>query len=125
MSGYRCCSALDAPARHSSQALYYGLMILISCLLHAGAWQFRHWLQHQALILPKPRPPLEVTLTTAPQPFPVSPAPAAPAASVLAAPPAPEPPKPKAQPAPKLKAPPRAAPTPSASTAATSRRSTS
>ena len=57
--------------------LRYVLVMLVSALLHAGAWQLRHLLYLHPETLPKPKPPIEVTLVAVPKPVAEAAAPAA------------------------------------------------
>lgn len=109
MPCWRCGKALDSPRRLvDSLALRYGLVLAISALLHAGAWLFRERLNLYPETLPKPKPPIEVTL--APLAKPVAPAPAEPAGASQN----PEPVKPAVKPA---EAPPKAVAKPPKSSA--------
>lgn len=98
--------------------LRYLLVILLSLLLHLGAWQFRGYLEHRPDSLPKPKPPIEVSLVQAPGPMAETSPVAGPAPSQPQAEPAPKAapaPKPIAKPLPPA---PKPAAKPSAPTAA-------
>lgn len=78
--------------------LRYVLVVLVSALLHAGGWQLRNFLDFHSEILPKPKPPIEVTLVPVPEPLAEDPALTAPSGEKADPEPAKSPSKPAALP---------------------------
>lgn len=76
MPCWRCGKSLDSSPWPDSLVLRYGIVIMLSALLHTGVWLFRERLNLYPETLPQSKPPIEVTLV--PVAKPVAPAPAEP-----------------------------------------------
>jgi hypothetical protein len=68
MTPYRLGLSPQQQSWTDSRLVRYGLVIAVSALLHAGVWRYRDLLGHRPDTPPQPKPPIEVTLTPAPQP---------------------------------------------------------